>query len=278
MINSGMIEQEIKELKLIRENVEKSIQRLDKLSPAGGVLRAVRHGRTTQFFIREKGDSSNGTYIKKDDRKKAEIMAQAEYERKLLHILSSEIEELENLVNIPKGNPYQTAMESVTELKKSLIRVPFVSDEEYLLYWLSKPYDSPIFRENAPEYYTKKGLRVRSKSEVLIAEMLDSFEIPYLYEKPIEFSNGHVVHPDFTLLKISAREEIYWEHFGMMDDMEYRNNAFMKIREYESNGYYQGVNFIWTFETTKYPLNTRNVRGMISKISTEFIKENVKPT
>ena len=139
MINSVMIEQEIKELKLIRENVEKRIQRLDKLAPSGGALRAVRHGRTTQFFIREKGDSSNGTYIKKDDRKKAEIMAQAEYERKLLHILSSEIEELESLVNIPKGNPYLTAIESVTELKRGLIHIPYVSDEEYLLEWLSKP-------------------------------------------------------------------------------------------------------------------------------------------
>lgn len=273
MINSGMIEREIKELKMIREEVEKRIQKLDRMVPAGSALRAVRHGSTTQFFIRNKGGSSNGTYIKRDEREKAVIMAQAEYEKKLLRILSGEIEELENLTNIPTRNPYLTAMESVSELKRSLIHIPYRSDEEYTLEWLSKPYDRLGFREDAPEFYTKKGLRVRSKSEVLISEMLDSSEIPYLYEKPVTFANGHLVHPDFTLLKIRTREELYWEHFGMMDDIEYRNNAFLKLREYESNGYYQGVNLIWTFETTKSPLNTRNIRNMISKITSEFVME-----
>jgi hypothetical protein len=104
---------------------------------------------------------------------------------------------------------------------------------------------------------------VRSKSEIIIADLLDEYEIPFLYEKPVKFTNGTTVHPDFTILDAANKREIIWEHFGMMDDIEYRNNAFGKIRLYESNGFYLGVNFIYTFETVKYPINSRSLRNML---------------
>jgi hypothetical protein len=49
----------------------------------------------------------------------------------------------------------------------------------------------------------------------------------------------------------------------MMDDKEYRDDAFMKIRKYEENGLFQYDSVIWTFETGKIPLNTRDIRKMI---------------
>ena len=118
------------------------------------------------------------------------------------------------------------------------------------------------FRDIEKEYYTKSGLRVRSKSELIITEMLDEEGIPYCYEKPLKLG-GKTVHPDFTLLNITERKEVYWEHFGMMDDLEYRNNAFLKMREYENNGMYQFDSVVWTFETYKYPINTKTVRSMV---------------
>ncbi len=105
-------------------------------------------------------------------------------------------------------------------------------------------------------------MRVRSKSEVIIADILDETGIPFLYEKPLKIKSG-VTHPDFTMLDISKRREIYWEHFGMMDDIDYRNNAFLKIKNYEASGLYQHDSMIWTFETSKYPINTKEIRRMI---------------
>ena len=40
------------------------------------------------------------------------------------------------------------------------------------------------FEINAPEYYTASGVRVRSKSEVIIADALDHAGVPYRYEYP----------------------------------------------------------------------------------------------
>ena len=51
-----------------------------------------------------------------------------------------------------------------------------------------------------------------------------------------------------------------------MDDIDYRNSAFVKIGEYENNGLYQYDSMICTFETLKYPLNTKSIRGMIESL------------
>ncbi len=263
MINQQMIYSETEYLMKIKESVQKRVAELKKIVPEGSYLRAVTHGKTRQYFVCGNGRGKNGMYIKKKDRHLAEVMAQKEYEEKLLAIISKEIKELKGLQSIPSSNPFLSAMEKVNVLKRELVKMPYVSDEEYLLEWISQEYPQMGFKEDAPEYYTKRGLRVRSKSEIIIADVLDGYEVPYLYEKPLHFSNGEIVHPDFTLLDIKARKEIIWEHFGMMDDIEYRNKAFLKIREYESNGYYQGNNMIWTFETSKYPINIKCIDGMI---------------
>lgn len=266
MLNQKRIDNEISKLMQIKDATKKQLIQLKSNAPDGTTLRAAMHGESVQYYIRTSGQDKCGTYIKKKDKSFAELLAQIEYNQELLHVIEKEISELQNLQTIPANNPYATALEKINPLKRSLIKTPYVSDEDYCLQWIKQEYPKMGFREDAPEYYTKKGLRVRSKSEIIIAETLDKYEIPYLYEKPIKLSGNRIVHPDFTLLNAINRKELYWEHFGMMDDIEYRNNAFNKIRDYESNGYYQGVNFIWTMETAKLPINTKAVDCMVSNM------------
>ena len=57
--------------------------------------------------------------------------------------------------------------------------------------------------EDNTEYYTYKGERVRSKSEMIIANELFRNNIPYKYELPIELENWNkkvTIYPDFTVL------------------------------------------------------------------------------
>ena len=95
---------------------------------------------------------------------------------------------------------------------------------------------------------------MRSKSEVMIADALSKANIPYRYECPLRLGNA-VVHPDFTVLRSSDREIVYWEHFGMMDDPEYCHKALQKIRLYEKCGIYPGIRLIITMETSYLPIN-----------------------
>lgn len=163
--------------------------------------------------------------------------------------------------------PFDHAFDQIVSGKKELIQPHRVSDDVFIHEWKNKDYPRMDFDEEAPEYYTRQGLRVRSKSEVIIADILDDMSIPFLYEKPLQIGSA-TIHPDFTMLNIRERSEVYWEHFGMMDDMDYRNKAFAKIRKYEST--FRRNSLIWTFETERYPLNLKAIRNMVADMKTDL--------
>jgi exodeoxyribonuclease V alpha subunit len=74
---------------------------------------------------------------------------------------------------------------------------------------------------------------VRSKSEVIIANMLFEREIPFKYEVPLYAPDGTFYLPDFSVMW--RGEEWYWEHFGMMDDESYRHHNETKKKWYTKN-------------------------------------------
>lgn len=90
----------------------------------------------------------------------------------------------------------------------------------------------------ALKFYTKMGIIVRSKSEVIIATALYDNNIKFEYEKAIKISDG-IYYPDFTVEKKNG-DIILWEHLGLIDNPDYRNKAYRKILKYNENGYYQG--------------------------------------
>lgn len=77
---------------------------------------------------------------------------------------------------------------------------------------------------------------VRSKSEVIIANMLVSEEVPFIYEEPLYAPDGTMFLPDFTV-KFRG-ETYYWEHVGRLDLPEYR--AHWEIKEKWYNKHFPG--------------------------------------
>ena len=129
--------------------------------------------------------------------------------------------------------------------------------------WKSLEYTSLGFSPDYAEYYTDNGERVRSKSEIIIANKLYRYNIPYRYECPLQLQSGVITHPDFTCLNVSTRQEYIWEHFGIMDNAEYACNAIRKINDYANSGYILGKNFIATFETSNTPINANYIDDII---------------
>ena len=78
--------------------------------------------------------------------------------------------------------------------------------------------------------------------------------------------NGSIRYPDFTLLRVKTREEVYLEHFGLLDDEEYLYKNLQKLDEYRDNGIYPGKNLIFTYETGDNPLYIRGIRAMLKDI------------
>ena len=266
MIRIEEIESEMKFYQDYYDKVSAELKGLKKKLPDGARLHAIKHGNTYQYYVRWNGQKKEREYISKDEIEKAKILALIEYYEKLSEKLQQDIKCLGKLKETWSGDPFNWVEENMSRGKYALVPPVYCDDTSYIREWKEQTYEKMSFKENSPEFFTRKGVRVRSKSEMIIADMLDEIEIPFLYEKPLKLGTW-TIHPDFTLLDIKNRREIYWEHFGMMDDMDYRNDAFLKMSKYEEYGFYQHDRLIWTFETGKQPLNTKVLRKMISQFA-----------
>lgn len=150
-----------------------------------------------------------------------------------------------------------------------MINAPVLSDEEYVTRWQAEEYNRKSFGEFATEIYTERGERVRSKSEKIIADKLNNLGIPYRYECPKILDENVKIHPDFTILKMPDRKEVYLEHLGMMDNLTYLENALDRIKIYEINGIYLGKELYITYETSRKPLNTKVLNDFLKNVFLE---------
>jgi hypothetical protein len=78
---------------------------------------------------------------------------------------------------------------------------------------------------------------VRSKSEVIVADVLTGLGRTYAYEErlPSRTDPTDFRLPDFTVHY--EGETFYWEHLGMLSTPSYRESWERKRRWYEANGY-----------------------------------------
>lgn len=126
--------------------------------------------------------------------------------------------------------------------------------------WATEPYDQSTHKQEQKVQLTSRGLKVRTKSEVVIAEMLDAAGIFYRYEQMIYIEDFSFA-PDFTIL--TDRGTIYWEHAGMIHDEEYCNHHKWKLSMYEKAGIVPWKNLIVTYDTENGGLDTRIIRSEI---------------
>ena len=230
-----------------------------------GALRICCRGDKTQYYLRNDPKDFNGVYLREKELNLAKRLAQKDYDKR---ILSSIEKELQAIRKYFASYPCINAEEIYGQLHKSrqeLIKPIVEKEEQYICNWQSEKYQGKEFDEMTPEIYTAKGERVRSKSEVIIADLLNREGIPYRYECPVRLKGWGWVYPDFTVLHVGKRKEIYWEHLGMMDDSGYVENALQKIALYEQNGIFPGKNLILTYETKKNPINQKIVKMMIQQ-------------
>lgn len=113
--------------------------------------------------------------------------------------------------------------------------------------WAEAPYRMSDRNPERRTMTTSRGLKVRSKSEVIIAELLYKYDVPFRYEQLLFVGGNVVLAPDFTFLNVIDGEH-YWEHAGMLEDPEYLKRHLWKKGIYESVGIYPWKNYIETYD------------------------------
>jgi energy-coupling factor transporter ATP-binding protein EcfA2 len=94
------------------------------------------------------------------------------------------------------------------------------------------------FMEAGLIHHTRKGIHVRSKSEVIIADLLYSKGIDFVYERELVLGGSKRL-PDFTIEDADTGETYYWEHLGMLNNASYRRKWEAKRAWYASQGILQ---------------------------------------
>jgi len=218
--------------------------------------------KNRQYFKWYITDGKTQTYLPKSKRSLAEKLATKKY----LSLL------LEDFIHEKKAIEFYLRHHSQSsQSEHMLLRCPEYSD-------LVKPYFTPLSQElhdwatqtfesnpKHPEQLIQKtasGKMVRSKSEALIDMILYSHKIPFRYEAPLQLDNI-TFYPDFTIRHPETGQFIYWEHFGLVEQPEYRQNMLSKLELYMSHGIFPNINLVTTYETKDYPLSMELVQKAV---------------
>ena len=214
------------------------------------------------YFIEKTGEAGK-TYIPESRKNFIYRLAQKDYDGKVLREAEKENRLIQNVLTYYRGQTADTVFERLSDSRQKIVMPLEKSQEEFVREWSTVSYEGKGFAADAAELITDRGEQVRSKSELIIANLLNQEKIPYRYEYPVSLQGLGIVYPDFTVLNVRTREEILWEHQGMMDDPEYAGKAIRKVQAYIMNGYLPGKNLILTPETRSIPLSVRVVRTLI---------------
>lgn len=110
------------------------------------------------------------------------------------------------------------------------------------------------------KHRTDKGDQVASKSELIIANLLYAYGVPYEYEKPMRVGDL-ILKPDFTVSRPDG-SIVLWEHAGLLEQPDYARNFENKLRLYQQAGFRQPLNLIVTRDENG-AFSAEEVRRMI---------------
>lgn len=126
-----------------------------------------------------------------------------------------------------------------------------------------------LYNPKTHVHKTSCGIYVRSKSEVIIVEILCKYRIPFYYEKAfyVRDKSGrilYVFYPDFTI-PVTSNYYIIWEHFGLLSDPDYCLKSAKKLNDFQMEGFELGENLIITMDNSKGSCSSTYINKIVSE-------------
>lgn len=92
--------------------------------------------------------------------------------------------------------------------------------------------------QSGRRFKTAKGFLVRSKSEVILANLLDDLGVKYEYERPLLTLGITEPNrwPDFSIERSDGQPPIFIEHLGLIDRPAYQERWNQKLSQYRQLG------------------------------------------
>ncbi|MBQ9867283.1 MAG: hypothetical protein IJM34_09705 [Lachnospiraceae bacterium] len=258
----------VEKMKKRAADLEKAIDTAIRQSDGfpDGRLRISQSGRQVRYYQVLSNDNNSGEYITKDKRDIIKKLAQKDYSKQFITEARRELSILKQCIRMLEESDADLSYQMLPETRKQWVEPYILTDELYAKRWEEQVFKTNTFAPEAKIYETKKGEKVRSKSEAIIADILSGLGIPYHYEQALVLKDKSVKYPDFTLLRVRTGEVIYLEHLGLLDDEQYRIGCMKKLEEYRSSGIYPGKNLLITYESKETPLDISGTRKMLKNV------------
>ena len=230
----------------------------------------VRNVRNKVYFYLADGEYTDGRdsgaerLLGSEDGDLINVLVQKSYLEKVLRACTCERDVLARALAAYPDVTAEEIYEHMNKERQKIAHPIVLPDDQYSDQWQKMPYKGKSIGEGVPFFETIKGERVRSKSEQIIAERLCAKGIPYRYECPLKIGR-ETLHPDFTILRMSDRKELYLEHCGKMDDPTYAEDMVKRMNKYANAGIIQGDRLFVTYETSAVPLDTRVIDRLIDE-------------
>lgn len=253
------------EKKILNKLVSR-FEREIKYLPEGGLCRKVIKGKPYLYHFTE---SRPGTFVQnyianKDEELKIALKRKRFIQRSLPY-LRNNIKIIDAFIK--KYRPYNPS-EIIASLPKAYEGLDYYNNyfdigENDLSLWSKEDY---VRNELYPEgliHGTISGLKVRSKSEAIIAGLLEANNVPFRYEASLHLGEK-VYYPDFTILRPRDNKILYWEHFGMADDEEYSFSMNKKMSIYRKHGIVPWNQLITTYEVEKGSSDAQDIQSIIN--------------
>ena len=216
-----------------------------------------------RYYVRDTSkDNSSYQYMPVSRRNEVQMIAQQEYEQAIIAAAKAELSQIDAFQEQSSFTKVEDVYDGLCEGRKQLVEPILLPDDLFIKQWSERQFEKPSYYAAPAEFVTQRGEAVRSKSELIIANVLANHDIPYFYEAPLVIF-GRTYNPDFLVLNKRTRREYYWEHLGMMGNSDYASNAVRKLLDYQRAGYYPGEQIILTSETYQNPLSTQLVNKTI---------------
>lgn len=267
----------------IQEHAKKEFEKLEKtyqlanqfLEQAPRGFLKCQKKKELPYYYHQYKDNPTGSwvrkYINKNDFPLAKDLAQKQYAQAVKPIIEKNLKILKQFIREYHPEEIEKIYDNLSKDRKNLVDPYQMSNSEQLRRWQQEVYEK---NESYPEnlkYETMQGEIVRSKSEVIIANILYQHrkDILYKYERPLcLFIDGRekTIYPDFTILNIHTGKIVYWEHAGLMNDSRYADGMVRKMNTYIANGFMPGKDVIFSYETITNPLEIGVIRKMVEDI------------
>lgn len=247
-------------LDLLNNLILKTEEKIKSL-PCGKIR--IRNYKNRNYYYQSNG-ASKEKYISVKDKSIIESSIQREYLELVFKAAKKEADIVGRFIKMYPGGIPESVYESMSDNKRSFIKPIVLTDEQYIQQWQERLYTPKPISNGLPVYTTMKGDRVRSKSEMIIADRLFVNRIPYKYECPLMVGDNEIIHPDFTILRVSDRRILYYEHCGRIGEQDYASDMVDRAGKYSLSGIYIGDRLFYTFECSGKPFDVRVLDNLIN--------------